>query len=194
VMPSPNDNNVARMLLIAFFIYGFLAFSDARIGRAIERSRRVALAFAVPVMAVFVSFVVGYGLAEGAEVQGWMYAVLGPIVMVNSTLAVVVIVGYGSRYLNADSKALRYLSQASYPFYILHLVPIAVIAYFTMKWNLGAVASYFIIVPASFAATFLLYEVVVRRTGVTRFLFGVKQPRKARRPLVEMNAPKVEVR
>ena len=101
---------------------------------------------------------------------------------------------YGKRYLNADSRALRYLSQASYPFYILHWVPIAVIAYFVMQWNLGAVASYLIIVPASFAATFLIYEVVVRRTSVTRFLFGVKQPRKARQPRVERGTPPVAVR
>ena len=184
-MPNPNDNDVARFLLIAFFVYGFLAFSDPRIGRAIERNGKVALALLVPVMATIVSIVVGYGIAEGAELQPWMYGVLGPLSMVNATLVIVTMLSYGKRYLNADSRALRYLSQASYPFYILHWVPIAVIAYFVMQWNLGAVASYFIIVPASFAATFLIYEVVVRRTSVTRFLFGVKEPRKASQPRVE---------
>jgi glucan biosynthesis protein C len=189
-----NDSDAARFLLIAYFIYGFLAFSDARIGQSIERNRRVALALAVPIMAARVSLVVAYGLSEGAAMQAWMYGVLGPLSMVNSTFAIVAILGYGKRFLNSDSRALRYLSQASYPFYILHLVPVTVIAYFVLGWHLGAVASYFIIVPASFAATFLLYEVVVRRTGVTRFLFGLKQPRKARRPRVEMDTPAVGVR
>ena len=193
VMPDASDNDVARFLLVAFFVYGYLAFSDARIGRAIERNRRVALAVAVPVMAAFVSLLVVYGLSEGAELQPWMYGVLGPLSMVNSTLAIVTLMGYGQRYLNVDSKALRYLSQASYPFYILHWVPIAVIAYYVIGWDLGAVASYFIIVPASFAATFLLYEIVVRRTSVTRFLFGVKQPRKTPRPRVEGETPPVGV-
>jgi hypothetical protein len=40
VLPNPNDNNAARLLLIAFFVYGFLVFSDPRIGRAIERNRK----------------------------------------------------------------------------------------------------------------------------------------------------------
>lgn len=189
VMPNASDNDVARLILVAYFIYGYLAFSDARIGRSVERNRRVALAFAVPVMAALVSLLVVYGLSEGAELQPWMYGVLGPLSMVNSTLAIVTIMGYGARYLNSDSRALGYLSQASYPFYILHWVPVAVIAYFVIGWDLGAVASYFIIVPASFAATFLLYDVVVRRTSVTRFLFGVKQPRKARAARVETGTP-----
>ena len=185
VMPSPNDNNAARFLLMAFFVYGFLAFSDPRIERAIERNGKIALALLVPVMATMVSIVVGYGIAEGAELQIWMLGVLGPLAMINATLVIVTVLSYGKRYMNADSRALRYLSQASYPFYILHWVPIAVIAYFVMQWNLGAVASYLIIVPASFAATFLIYEVVVRRTSVTRFLFGVKQPRKMSQTRVE---------
>jgi surface polysaccharide O-acyltransferase-like enzyme len=193
-LPNPNDNDVARFLLIAFFVYGFLAFSDPRIGRAIERNGKVALALMVPVMATIVSIVVGYGLAEGAELSHWMYGVLGPLSMINATLVIVTMLSYGKRYLNADSRALRYLSQASYPFYILHLVPIALIAYFVMQWNLGAVASYLIIVPASFAGTFLIYEVVVRRTSVTRFLFGVKQPRKARQPSVERGTSAVGAR
>jgi len=194
VMPNANDNNVARLLLVAFFVYGFLAFSDARIGRAIERNGKIALALVVPVMATMVSIVVGFGIAEGAKLQPWMYGVLGPLSMINATLVIVTLLSYGKRYLNADSRALRYLSQASYPFYILHWVPIAVIAYFVMKWNLGAVASYLIIVPASFAATFLIYEVVVRRTSVTRFLFGVKQPPKVSRVRVEKGTTAVGVR
>jgi glucans biosynthesis protein C len=189
VLPNSSDNNAARFFLVVFFVYGYLAFSDPRIGQSIERNRKIALAFAVPVMAALVSLLVVYRLSEGAEAQAWMYGVLGPFVMVNSTLAIVTILGYGKRYLNADSMALRYLSQASYPFYILQWVSIATIAYFVLGWNLGAVASYFIIVPASFAATFLLYDVVVRRTSVTRFLFGVKQPRKVRQPRVEGDTP-----
>ena len=194
VMPNPNDNDAARFLLIAFFVYGFLAFSDPRIGRAIERNGKVALALVVPVMATMVSIVVGYGIAEGAELQPWMYGVLGPLSMINATLVIVTMLSYGKRYLNADGRALRYLSQASYPFYILHWVPIALIAYFVMQWNLGAVASYLMIVPASFACTFLIYEVVGRRTSVTRFLFGVKQPRKASQMRAERGTPAVGVR
>jgi peptidoglycan/LPS O-acetylase OafA/YrhL len=193
-IPNQNDNNAARLLLIAFFVYGFLAFSDARIGRAIERNGKYALALLVPVMATIVSIVVGYGIAEGAALRPWMYGVLGPLSMINATLVIVTLLSYGKRYLNADSRALRYLSQASYPFYILHWVPIAVIAYFAMQWNLGAVASYLIIVPASFACTFLIYEVVVRRTSVPRFLFGVKQPRKVGQMRVERGASAVGVR
>jgi glucans biosynthesis protein C len=120
--------------------------------------------------------------------------VLGPLSMINATLVIVTMLSYGKRYLNADSRALRYLSQASYPFYILHWVPIAVIAYFVMQWNLGAVASYLIIVPASFAGTFLIYEVVVRRTSVTRFLFGVKQPRRASQVRAERGTTAVGAR
>jgi glucan biosynthesis protein C len=43
-----------------------------------------------------------------------------------------------------------------------------------VQWSPGAGAKYAIIVALSFAGTFLAYDILVRRTNITRFLFGMK--------------------
>jgi glucans biosynthesis protein C len=54
-----------------------------------------------------------------------------------------------------------------------------VVAYFVLTWRIGAGPQYCLIVLASLAATLLLYDLGVRRTPVTRFLFGLKPIRRS---------------
>src|SRR6266536_1640814 len=70
-----------------------------------------------------------------------------------------------------------YANEAVLPFYVLHETVIVVIAYWVLTWRIGAGAQYLLIVLSSLAATLLLYEVGVRRTRVTRLLFGLKPGR-----------------
>ncbi|HEX8134199.1 MAG TPA: acyltransferase, partial [Actinomycetes bacterium] len=68
----------------------------------------------------------------------------------------------------------RYANQAVLPFYVLHETVIVVVAYAVLAWRIGAGLQYCLIVLASLAATLLLYDLGVRRTRLTRFLFGLK--------------------
>jgi glucans biosynthesis protein C len=63
------------------------------------------------------------------------------------------------------------------PFYVLHETVIVVVAYFVLSWPIGSGAQYCLIVLVSLAATLLLYDLGIRRSPVTRFLFGLKQTR-----------------
>ncbi|MEV6107416.1 hypothetical protein AB0M28_22310 [Streptomyces sp. NPDC051940] len=47
-------------------------------------------------------------------------------------------------------------------------------AYFVVGWRAPMAVEYAVIVAVSFAVTFAAYELVVRRTAVTRFLFGMR--------------------
>ena len=60
------------------------------------------------------------------------------------------------------------------PFYVLHETVIVVIAYFVLAWPVGGAVQYCLIALGSLAATLLLYDLAVRRTRVTRFLFGFR--------------------
>jgi hypothetical protein len=63
------------------------------------------------------------------------------------------------------------------PFYVLHETVIVAVAYLTLTWPIGGGAQYCLIALISLAATLLLYDLGIRRNPVTRFLFGLKQPR-----------------
>jgi len=84
------------------------------------------------------------------------------------------ILGLGHRYLNADNRVLRYARDASYPFYILHQTVIVAIGFFVVGWTAGVLLKYLVIAVCSLLVSIALYDLVVRRTNVTRFLFGMK--------------------
>ena len=84
------------------------------------------------------------------------------------------ILGLGQRYLNADNRVLRYARDASYPFYILHQTVIVAIGFFVVQSAASVLPKYLAIGACSLVVTIGLYDLIVRRTNVTRFLFGMK--------------------
>ena len=68
----------------------------------------------------------------------------------------------------------RYANEAVLPFYILHQTAIVIIAFYVVQWNTSVLLKFFTIAMAALTITLLLYEVVIKRTTATRFLFGMK--------------------
>lgn len=82
--------------------------------------------------------------------------------------------GLGRSYLNFNSKLLQYASGASYPFYLLHQTILVIIGFYVVRWNVGVMEKFFIISTTTLIATIALYELLIRRNNVARFLFGLK--------------------
>lgn len=68
----------------------------------------------------------------------------------------------------------RYANEAVLPFYILHQTVIVMIGFYVVQWNTSALLKFSIISLTALATTLFLYEIVIKRTRVTRFLFGMK--------------------
>ncbi|MEN6452701.1 MAG: hypothetical protein ABFD10_00470 [Prolixibacteraceae bacterium] len=81
------------------------------------------------------------------------------------------ILGFGHCCLNKNSNVLKYLSSASYPFYIFHLLLNTVIGFYTIKLPVTVEIKYSMIVVLTTLSTFLVYE-FVKRIPVIRFLFA----------------------
>ena len=77
-------------------------------------------------------------------------------------------------------RAAAYGREAQVPFYVLHQLPIIVIGYYVIDWNTNALVKFLVICLASYAVTFALYDLVVRRIPGVRFLFGARARRKER--------------
>ncbi len=72
------------------------------------------------------------------------------------------------------SRAARYANEAVLPFYVLHEPVIVAAAWIIVRWQVPIVAKYLALVIVSFVGTLALYDLLVRRLRVTRFLFGMK--------------------
>ena len=91
---------------------------------------------------------------------------------------IIAILGFGSRFLNFDNRFLGYATEAVLPFYILHQTVILIIGFFVVQWSMGIAPKYFIIASTSFVAIMAIYELLVRRINVLRFLFGMRLKKK----------------
>lgn len=89
-------------------------------------------------------------------------------------LCVLAFVGYGYRHLSFCNPLLRYARDASYPVYILHQTLIVAIGYYVIQTASTPWVKYWTVLAITLLGCIALYEFVVRRFGVTRFMFGMK--------------------
>jgi glucan biosynthesis protein C len=168
------------LFYITFFILGFILMSDQRLMDRVDRYRLILLLLGiVPLAGLIVMSATNSWPADIPEwADGIMDAYRNAFVPWFFILA---LLAYGRRFLNFTNRFLKYFAEGAYPIYMLHQTVLVVIAFFVIQWGLGVVAKYAIIVALSFMGTILAYDILVRRTNITRFLFGMKpQPKKAR--------------
>ena len=166
-------NDWANVLTyMTVFIYGYIFFSDARIGQAIEKHGKSALVLGLA--CTLVAFALAFtGHAPAPDYSlGWILFVI--LRTFSAMFWLIAILSFAMKYLNFDNKLLRYANEAAYPFYILHQTVIVAIGFYVVRWNASVTAKYLAITTGSLVATVAVYDLLVRRTNVTRFLFGMK--------------------
>ena len=165
----------APFLYLTFFVYGYVLVSEARFERAIDRHATSALILGTIATAPFVYLVAGHPLPQHPVVPILVHLVY----YFSRWCWLVAILGLGRRYLNVNSRFLRYASEASYPFYLLHFLVNSIVGHCVVRWDVGVALKYLAITGVTIPATVAVYEILVKRTNLTRFLFGMKRKRTA---------------
>jgi hypothetical protein len=190
-----------------FLFYGFLLACDRRFGGAIQRHWRSALLLGIfAFLCYFASMgylitvleadtFTNYSPAgllarffKGLGSWFWIIAIIGSARHISQRrarqeqISTVQSGNPGSppeepNGLSWRDKLADYGREAQLPFYVLHQLPIIFIGYFVVQWQVNALVKYIVIVLGAIVATLLIYDIAVRRTPPTRFLFGLK-PRK----------------
>jgi len=101
-----------------------------------------------------------------------------PVMLAGSGLAgwcfVVALLGAGRQYLAWSSPLQRWLVESAFPVYLLHQSAIVLLGYWIVALPLGFGAKLALLLAGSVAATLAVYELLVRRFTVPRFLCGMK--------------------
>jgi surface polysaccharide O-acyltransferase-like enzyme len=137
------------------------------------------LLFGLPVAVVEAGLVTS---TMGGEWNEYAYAILllcGFLIAADSRFGQAMGRGWRSALVTGLVIQVVYVVEAFLPVYILHQTVVFVIGYYVVQWEMAALLKYFVISLSSLAATLLLYEFAVRRTQVTRWLFGMR-PRQDR--------------
>ena len=90
------------------------------------------------------------------------------------------------KHLNTNTPFLKRATETVLPFYILHQTVLLSVGYFVVDWNIPDLVKWLIITFFSLGIIFGLYEYLVRRNNVLRFLFGMKPIAKSKPHLVHV--------
>jgi hypothetical protein len=90
------------------------------------------------------------------------------------------LIGAAQRFLASPSPAMRYVADASFFVYIIHLPVVYLLQAWMLQWPVHWSVKYTLIVTLTFAIVFAMYHYGVRSTFVGQFLNGRRYPRRAR--------------
>ena len=153
------------------FLLGFLVARDERVWAAFVRMRWPSLALWLGSwLAIAVYFELFRDLQPSDALRLSMRVVWG----LNQWAAIVAILGFAGRVAPGDSPALRYLSPAIFPVYILHQTIIVTLAHNAKPLALAPLVEGPLLVLLTFTLSFAGYE-FVRRIPPLRPLFGLKR-------------------
>lgn len=157
-----NHAQFASVFLLGFLLAHTLSFWDT-----VERQRWIAFIIAV---AFFASWLALRSVRDGG-LPLRIYA--GIAYGFYQWLCIVAVLGFARRWLAKDSATRRYLTDAIFPYYIVHQTAIIVIAHALDGSGLSAGSEAAIIIGGTAATCVATYE-IVRRVAWLRPLFGLK--------------------
>jgi peptidoglycan/LPS O-acetylase OafA/YrhL len=173
----PPTHNLVRdfhlhSLYFTMFLYGYWMGVDTGVWKELERLRRVSLALAVAVIAIFIALRTGAkGPASGP--------LMDTLRMLYLWLAVATILGHGHRHLNRPWPWLRWANESVYPWYVLHQTLIIVGVTALAPLALGPVIEPALLVLLTLVGCWALTDGLIRRFNLLRPLFGLKLRRAA---------------
>jgi hypothetical protein len=171
------------IMYLWFLLLGFLLVSDERLQDRIRQLRWVSLSVGLALVA---GFIIVYSQIADPDVISPSLLLAGVMRVFGGWFCVLAIFGLGMQYLTMRTPTLDYANEAVLPFYILHQTVLLGVGYFVVQWAVPDVLEWAAILVISFAIIMVLYEFVVRRVNVLRFLFGMRSaPRVATLPSKE---------
>lgn len=175
------DDWVAHATYLPVFLFGFALGGAPRVLAWLGRRWRVSAAIAVAGYAVVAALQIrhlhfvgwpepwGSAFSVARAVQGWA--------------AVAALVGAADRFWNRDAPGRALLTEAVFPFYLVHQTVIVLVAWRLMPMGLPWPASLAIVVAATVAGCWAFY-LAGRAIGPLRPLIGLRRRARSVAPLV----------
>ena len=161
---------VAHLL---FFISGYVILANPLISELLRKTSWFAAigailagAALIPLTGTWLDWKNSFGTAG--------YALVQCAQVVLSWCLLLCIINLGRHFLNFKNRFLAYASEAVLPFYILHQTVIIVVGYYVVQWDIDVSLKYLIILFISFGLIMAVYDLLIKRVKVLRFLFGMR--------------------
>ena len=162
---------MAHLSYFPAFLFGFALAGSAPAMAAIERWWKAAAVLAVGGYAAIVAVELTW--PGNTIAPRWVYAPYGAAHAVQQWAAIVALIGIAERWWNRDAPARAMLTEAVFPFYIIHQTIIIVVMYWLLPVGLAGWAEFAILVAATVAGCWAFY-LVGRAIPWARPLIGLR--------------------
>ncbi|XBQ17301.1 MAG: acyltransferase [Oceanicaulis sp.] len=160
--------NHAQSLFIV--LYGYAAAKSERFWRAVDALFPLVAGFALVLgTGLFLAYLDWDATAENA-LAAWTARIARPVF---AWMVILALLGAARRWFTNDNAARRYLSEAVFPYYILHQTITVTAGYALTFAGLSVWGEAVILIGATVLGCAIGYE-IVRRTGPLRIVFGLK--------------------
>jgi glucans biosynthesis protein C len=166
----------SQVIYLWLLCSGFILTSSDGLQESVKRLRWVSLGMGIGLL----SFLLVMVITQGIPTYGTTLYTIGlGVAGLSSWCWILAFFGLAMRYLDYRKPILEYANEAVLPFYILHQTVLICTGYFIVQWPVHDVLKWVIILVISFAIIMGLYEYLIRRSNLLRFVFGMKpQPRR----------------
>lgn len=159
---------------ITFYLFGFLLGALPNFWETCLKYRKLFLGIAVSLAIVlFATYYWNWEMAKPRMQDSNLYR-YGIMNGIHIWVVILTCIGYAMKYLNFANSRLSYLNKAVYPFYIMHQAVIVASGYYVLQWNLPIAIKLLLLIVICLTTIILLYHYIIRRTKLTRVLFGMR--------------------
>ena len=156
---------------LVFLLTGYLLAKDPAFWRAIQRGLK-------PVLLITAVLATGLATAwanwAALENYGGLILLAQISKVVYVWVVIAALLGLAQKYLNKPSPLLSYMTEAIFPWYILHQTLIVMAGYWLTRQGFGVGTEFFLVTLATIVGCYLIHEYFIRRHKYIRPLFGLK--------------------
>ncbi len=163
------------------FLAGYVMAGDKRFDQAISRNAGLMVKLGV-VSSVAVGLMLGLSggnMRFGSAGDLGLYAAYCVMWSLNIWCWCCAVLALGVRWLNESNAVVRFGAESALPVYVIHHPVVVILGSFIVGWNLPLWPRFLLLAILTMAVTLAIYEYGVRRTNVTRFIFGLGPPPRA---------------
>lgn len=177
----PNESHAfwgdwgAHARYFSYFLIGILVAKNSVFWRVLACTWRRGAAFVLFLALVLSPLWANWQWVEG---QPLLRDIARAMRVIYAWAMIATLMGAAQHYLNRPSVRLSYLSQAIFPYYILHQTLIVLFGVFLTGFALSAPIEFALLLAMTIAGCVLIYEFIIRRVPILRPLFGVPMQQK----------------
>ncbi len=175
---DPAHDLMAHLIYLPAFLFGFALAGAPRVLAACVRYRWPA----------GIAAILGYGVIVGIELSSdaaepprWLYPTYGAAHAIQQWGAIVALIGHAERRWNRDHRWRPLLTEAVFPFYLVHQTIIVVVGYWLIPAGLAGGAEFAILVAATVLGSLAFY-LIGRKVEPLRPLIGLRRLSKHKVP------------